>query len=161
MMPIVSRTLESVQQSAAGTVLASFLAVDAKARPFRRSHSRFADEPAAVIASDAFDWTLQLKDADFTELLAWVQGKNSSGSFDSTNRDLVLLEGEERLLVWFAESFGSDAITVAWWIESLNPPQFGAIRDRAGYDAAAGTRIQDRAIDLAACEGRFDAVEAG
>ena len=157
-MPIVSRQLDSVQISG-DTVLASFLAIDVKGREWRRSRSRFADEAAAQAASDAHDWTLQLKKVDFANLLIWVQGQNTPGTFDFTNRDLALLEGEERLLVWFAGEEGVEAIKIAWWIESLNPPQFTAIRTRAGYDAATGSRIQDRAISLAACELTFDAVE--
>ena len=158
-MPIVSRNLESVQQNGV-TVLASFLAVDNIDREWRRSRARFASEIIAIAASDAFDWTPQLKDIDFSDLLVWTQTKNLPGDFNFTGYDLTLLEGEERLLVWFAESFGVDAITIAWWIENLNPPQFKAIGDRAGYDTVAGTRIQDRAIDLTACEVRFDVVES-
>ncbi len=158
-MPIVTRTLESVQQSAGGTVLASFLAVDDQGREWRRSRARFASESAAVVTSNAFDWASQLEDADFQELLVWVQAKNLPGDFDFTDRDLTLLSGEERLLIWFAEHFGDEAITVAWWIENLGPPQFNAIRNRVGYDSATGSRIQDRAIDLAVAEPTFDAVE--
>ena len=158
-MPIVTRTLESVQQSVGSTVLASFLAVDVRGREWRRSRARFADESAAVVASNAFNWTSQLEDADFQELLVWTQAKNLPGDFDLTDRDLTLLSGEERLLIWFAEHFGDEAITVAWWIENLGPPQFNSIRNRVGYDGATGSRIQDRAIDLAVAEPTFDAVE--
>ncbi len=158
-MPIVTRTLVSVQQSSGGTVLASFLAVDARGREWRRSRARFADEAAATAASNAFDWTSQLEDVDFQELLVWVQAKNLSGDFDFTDRDLTLLRGEERLLIWFASHLGSDAITVAWWIENLGPPQYNAIRNRVGYDVATGSRIQDRAIFQHAAEPTFDAVE--
>lgn len=158
-MPIVSRTLESVQPTTGG-VFASFLAVDAKGRePWRRSRSRFASEAAAQAAADAHDWTPQLKDTDFAELLDWVQGKNSSGLFDFTDMDLTLLEGEERLLVWFASHEGADAITLAWWVEDMNPPTYTAIRDRVGYDVATGSRIQDRAIAMLAAESSFDAIE--
>ena len=41
----------------------------------------------------------------------------------------------------------------------MNPPTYGAIRIRAGFDAAAGARILDRAISLFAAEPLFDAVE--
>ena len=158
-MPIVTRTLESVQSSAAGTVFASFLALDTQGREWRRSRARFADEAGAIIASNAFDWTSQLEDADFQELLVWTQAKNLPGDFDFTDRDLTLLSGEERLLIWFAEHFGDEAITVAWWIENLGPPQYNAIRNRVAYDGATGSRIQDRAIDLTVVEPTFDAVE--
>ena len=157
-MPIVSRQLESVQSSA-GNVLSSFLAVDARGREWRRSRSRFADEAAAQTALDSFDWTAQLEDADFADLLVWVQAKNDPAGFDFTNRDLTLLEGEEALLVWFATHQGVDALTVAWWVEGLGPSEFIAIRDRVGYDATTGTRIQDRGIALLAVEPSFDAIE--
>ena len=158
-MPIISRILGSIQSSRAGTVFASFLAVDARGREWRRSRSRFADETTAQTALAAFDWTEQLQDADFADLLIWTQAKNAPGDFDFANRDLTLLEGEERLLVWFAAHVGLDAITVSWWLESLNPPSFRAIQDRAGYDTATGSRIQDRAIALLAAEPSFDVVE--
>ena len=158
-MPIISRILESVQPSAFGTVLASFLGVDARGFEHRRSRSRFSNEAVAQLALDAFDWTIQLEDGDFQDLLFWVQVKNASDDFNFTNRDLTLLEGEERLLVWFASHGGMDAITLAWWVEDMNPPTFTAIRNRVGYDVATGSRIQDRAIALLAVEPAFDAVE--
>ncbi len=158
MMPIISSTLESVQQTTGG-VFASWLCIDAKGREWRRSRARFVDETAALAAVGAFDWTLQLKNRDFQDLLVWVQARNDSDAFDFTNMDLALLEGEERLLVWFASNEGSDAITLAWWIQDMNPPTFNAIRDRVGYDNATGSRIQDRAIVMLAAEASFDAVE--
>ncbi len=157
-MPILTRQLD-IQPTAAGPVFASFLAVDALGRGWRRSRSRFADEAAAQAASDAFDWTSQLKDVDFADLLAWVQNKNASDDFDFTNFDLTLLEGEERLLVHFSSNEGAEAITLAWWVENFNPPQFNAIRDRVGYDSATGSRIQDRSAVLLAAEPVFDVIE--
>ena len=118
-----------------------------------------ASVAAATARMNARDVTDQLKAADFTELLEWVRAKNLPSDFDFTDRDLVLLIGEELLLIWFAEKQGGKAITIAWWIEDLSPPAYNAIRIRAGFDAATGSRIQDRAIDLAAAEPRFDAIE--
>ncbi len=158
-MPIINRQLESIQSSRAGTVLASFLAVDEQGREWRRSRSRFVDEAAAQTALNSFDWTVQLKDVDFADLLVWVQAKNASADFDFIGRELTLLESEEALLVWFATHQGADVLTVAWWVEDLNPPEFVAIRNRVGYDEPTGTRIQDRAIALLAVELTFDAVE--
>ena len=157
-MPIVSRRIE-VQPTRNGTVFASFLAVDDLGRSWRRSRSRFADEAAAQTASDAHDWAPQILDADFSDLLIWTQAKNDPGDFVLTGRDLTLLDGEERLLVWFASHEGALAITIAWWIEDINPPTYRAIRERVGYDTDTGSRIQDRAIDLLAAEVTFDAVE--
>ena len=154
-MPIVSRSLD-IQPSGA-TVLASFLAVDSKGREYQRGRSRFADEAAAIAASDAFDWTSQLEDFELGELLAWVQAKNDSDDF--TFVDSNLLDGEEFLLIWFATHLGDVAITLAWWVEDMTPPIYNAIRIRAGFDAAAGSRIQDRAISLLAAEPLFDVVE--
>ncbi len=157
-MPIVSRQLE-VQRTKGGTVFATFLAVDERGREWRRSRSRFANEAAAQAASDAFDWTAQLQGTDFQDLLVWVQDKNASDDFDFINRDLTLLEGEKRLLIWFASHEGAEAITIAWWIEDMGPPVYKAIRIRAGYDSATGSRIQDRAIDLFVADPSFDATE--
>ena len=154
-MPIVSRSLEI--QPSGSTVLASFLAIDSKGREYQRSRSRFADETAAIAASDAFDWTSELEDFELAELLAWVRAKNTPDSFAFV--DANLLDGEEYLLIWFAGHLGDVAITLAWWVEDMTPPVYDAIRVRAGFDAAAGTRIQDRAISLLAAEPLFDVVE--
>ncbi len=154
-MPIVSRSLDI--QPSGSTVFASFLAIDSKGHEYRRSRSRFADETAAIAASDAFDWASQLVDFELAELLAWVLAKNASDDF--TFVDTNLLDGEEFLLIWFAAHLGDVAITLAWWVEEMTPPVYSAIRIRAGFDAAAGTRIQDRAISLFAAEPLFDVVE--
>ena len=163
-MPIVTRTIDA-QPSAAGTVLASFLAIDARDRPLRRSRSRFADEDAAVIASGGFDWTDQLKDMDFQDLLIWTQApaKNDPSAFDfGPTRDLTLLEGEDRLFKHFAESAGEVAILLAWWIKGMNPPTFNTIRDRLGLNVTDGDRVKDRAVALDDGEATFnDLVEIG
>jgi len=157
-MPIATRTLE-VQPTRAGGIFANFLAVDDLGREWRRSRARFANEAAAQTALDAHDWTVQLEDADFADMLVWVQAKSAPGDFTFTNRDLTLLDGEERLLVWFASHEGEQAITLAWWVEDMSPRGYSAIRDRVGYDVTTGTRIQDRAIALLAAEPLFNAVE--
>ncbi len=157
-MPIASRTLGSVQQSSGGTVLASFLAVDDLGRNWRRSRGRFDDEAAAIAASDAFDWTSQLKNVDFADLLVWTQSplKNNPDAFDLTDRDITLIEGEDFLYKHFAESNGDQAILLAWWLKGLTPPEINAIRDRAGLDVTDGDRVQDRAVSLDDAEGTFD-----
>ena len=164
-MPIVTRTLDSVQPSTAGTILAGFLAIDTQDRPFRRSSARFVDEVAAVVASDGFDWMDQLKDLDFDDLLVWTQApaKNDPSAFDfGPTRDLTLLEGEDRLFTHFAESVGEIAILLAWWIKGLNPPTFNTIRDRLGLNITDGDRVKDRAVALDDGEATFnDIVEIG
>ena len=156
-MPIISRQLESVQPSSGG-VLASFLAVDNEGREWRRSRSRFNSETEAQTALDVFDWTVQLKSADFNDLLVWTQApaKNDPGTFDLTGRDLTLLEGEDRLFTHFAEGEGGEAIRLAWWIKGMNPPTFDAIRIRLGLDVTDGDRVKDRAVALDDAEATFD-----
>jgi hypothetical protein len=120
---------------------------------------RFADEAEAQTAVDAFDWTPQLIDRDYQDLSLWVRNKNASDDFDFTNRDLTLLEGEERLLVEFATSGGNEALSLAWWVEDMNPPTFKAIADRLALDTATRTRITDRAGPMVAVEPVYDVVE--
>ncbi|MEE9611351.1 MAG: hypothetical protein V3W19_08865, partial [Desulfatiglandales bacterium] len=62
-MPIISRTLESVQPTMGG-VFASFLCVDDKGREWRRSRARFADQVAAQTALNTFNWTPHLQDRE-------------------------------------------------------------------------------------------------
>ncbi len=159
-MPIATRTLGGLQQSSGGTVLASFLAVDDLGREWRRSRSRFADEAAAIVASDAFDWTAVLKNADFADLLVWAQApaKNDPSAFDLTDRDITLIEGEDFLYENFAESLGADAVLLAWWLKAMNPPTINVLRDRAGLSVDDGNRVQDRAVALDDAEATFDDV---
>ncbi len=163
-MPIVSRSLSSVQPSAGGTVLVMEEAIDALGRspPWIRGRRRSANEAQAIIEMDAYDWTPQLKDADFADLLVWVQApaKNDPGTFDLTGRDISLLEGEDFLYEYFAESVGEVAILLAWWLKAMNPPTISAIRIRAGLNVEDGDRVQDRAIALDDAEATFnDTVE--
>lgn len=158
-MPVVSRTLKNRGVQRDGSVRVRERIIDAKGRNWDRVY-RAVSEAQAIADMNALDLADQLTAADFRDLLAWTQDKNDPGAFDFTDRDLALLEGEERLLVWFAESLGGKALTLAWWIESLNPSSYTAIRVRVGFDSVTGSRIQDRAIDLAACEVRFDVVES-
>ncbi len=157
-MPILTRTLESVEQSAGGTVLASFFAVDAKSRPWRRSPSRFADETAAVVASDAFDWEPQLKDKDFQELFDWVLARNTVVSFDLVGRDITEQEGEDFIAITFSESPGDHAMQLSWWIESLNPTSWTAIRTRIGWTSQEGSDVQDKGIALNTAEPFYDVI---
>ncbi len=150
-MPIVSRQLESVQPSSGG-VLASFLAVDAKGREWRRSRSRFASETVAQTAADAHDWTPQLQDRDFADLLVWVQDRNTVATFDLTGRDITEDDGEEFIMVWFAGHEGDEAITVAWWLDSINTGQFNTIRDRVPFTGVQGSTITSKFTFLLAAE---------
>ncbi len=142
-MPIVSRTLESIQPTTGG-VFASFLAVDALGRPWRRSRARFTNEATAQAAADAHDWTPQLKDEDFTDLLVWVQDRNPVSTFVLTDRDITEDEGEEFIMVWFAGHEGNDAVTVAWWLDSITTGRFNSIRDRVPFTGVQGSTITSK-----------------
>ncbi len=157
-MPIVSRQLEHIRPQGDGTVRVQEHLIDGVGRSMFHSY-KASSVAAATSRMNARDVTKFLENADFTDLLEWVQEKNLPSDFDFTDRDLTLLVGEERLLIWFAEKIGGKAISIAWWIESLNPPSYNAIRIRAGFDSPTGSRIQDRAIDLFAAEPRFDEIE--
>ena len=148
-----------MQQTQSG-VFASFLAVDEVGREWRRSRARFADEATAQAASDAFDWTVQLQDVDFNDLLVWTKSpaKNDPGAFNLTGRDITLLEGEDFLYTHFAESPGEEAILLAWWLKGLTPPAINAIRDRLGVNVTDGDRVKDRAVALDDAEATFDDV---
>ncbi len=154
-MPILTRSLDSIQQTTGG-IFAAFLNMDSKGREWRRSRSRFADEATAQLDLDAHDWTPQLQSADFADLLIWVQARNTVASFDLTGRDITEEQGEEFIAGTFAKSPGADAIHLAWWIESLNPPSWTAIRTRIGWTNQEGSDVQDRAISLTAAEPLFD-----
>ena len=157
-MPIVIRELTHIHPQG-DTVRVQEVLVSAKGQTIRHSY-KAVSEAQAVIDTNARDVTEQLRNSDFKELLDWVKAKNSSDTFDYVDRDITELEGEEYLLIWFGTTRGDPAITIAWWVNSFNPPQYIAIRDRVGIDPATGTRIQDRAIALEAAEPVFNAVEA-
>ncbi len=80
---IIRRTLESVQQSRDGSVLASFLAVDDKGIEWRRSRSRFPSEIEAQIALRNFDWSPQLRQKQ----LADAQEDIEAGKLNSLNTE--------------------------------------------------------------------------
>lgn len=155
-MPIVSRSLEGVQHMKNGTIFAAFLAVDAQGKEWRRSRSRFNNESAAEAASDAHNWTSQLQDVDFADLLLWVQGRNLISDFDFTGRDITEDEGEEFIMSWFGKSSGDLAITVAWWLDDLNTGAFNEIRNRVGYTGDEGSTITQRFTFLLLAEPWWD-----
>jgi hypothetical protein len=126
--------------------------VDDLFRQWLRGRSRFVDEDAAEAASDAFDWTVQLKDKDYQDLLGFVRAfpggaENEPSDFDFTDRDLTFLEGEERLLADFATNVDL-ALELAWWVASMNPPAFNAIRDRLGISSIEGSEMRVKADEL-------------
>ncbi len=151
MMPIVSRSLESVQPSAAGTVLARFLAVDSRGREWRRSRSRFVDEAAATAASDAYDWTAQLEDLDEQVGLAFVEAGGDPEVY--AREDLTIQEWRRRVAKrwWNTPIEGSSSADLTFlcltadYITIFTAAQ---ITSALGISEAKATKGLDRAIDL-------------
>ena len=144
-MPIVSRQLESVQQSGS-TVLASFLAVDGKGREWRRSRSRFSDVAAAIAASNAHDWSRQLIKREVEDFEQHILDGNTAGSF--TWVDQTQIQGFRRFLRFFASTYELDrAGAVAPTILTFTKTQ---IINNAGITDPQAQTILDRANDLVA-----------
>ncbi len=129
-MPITSRTLTELasrEDIAPGFKRWRVDAVDAKGR--RWVHGPFGGtlaEAEPIRDAVAFD----LADLDKRELLEWVQARNTVADFDYTDRDIAEAQGEEHVFQWFMESPGAEAITVAWWLDSINTGRFNAITTR-------------------------------
>lgn len=156
-MPIVSRSLTKLANRddvAPGMKKWRIEGVDARGRPWthRLANPMLLADAEAI--RDGVVWDLAA--LDFSNLLAWVQDRNTVADFDLTDRDITEDQGEEHIVTWFATNLGGEAITVAWWIEGLNPPSYTAIADRIGYTIQQRSDVQDRAIDLLAAEPRFD-----
>ena len=97
---IVSRKLESIQQCRAGTVFASFLAVDDNGREWRRSRSRFVNEVGAKAALDVYDWTVQIRQKELQDAQEDVEeGRLSSLNTQEYKQRLItrLKEVRDRL----------------------------------------------------------------
>lgn len=151
-MPIVTRELTHVSAiQRDGTVRVREVLTSAKGQTIPHSY-KAVSEAQAITDMNARDVTEQLRNSDFNELLDWVKAKNGSDAFDYTDRDITELEGEEFLLIWFAEQIGDAAISLAWWVEDMTPPIYDAIRIRAGFDSDQGAEVQDKAIALVAAE---------
>ncbi len=144
-MPIITRTLESVQQSG-GTVLASFLAVDGKGVEWRRSRSRFPDEAAATVASDAHDWGPQLIERELVDFEQHILDGGTAGSF--VWADQTQTQGFRRFLRFFASTDDLDrAGAVAPIILTFSKQQ---IINNAGITDPQAQTVLDRANDLVA-----------
>lgn len=158
-MPIISRTIDHITTYQDSSVCVNETHTDAKSRQIAFRGAGASDIAAAETQMNARDLTSELVSLDYAALSKWVRDKNNSDDFDFTDNDLTLLEGEERLLIEFAEGLGSQVIDLAWWIEDMNPPTYKAIADRVGLDADTRARVQDRAVLLNAAEPVFDQVE--
>ncbi len=145
-MPIVSRTLESVQPTTGG-IFASFLCIDGKGREWRRSRVRFVDQVTAQAAVDAFDWSSQLRDREEADAVVFIEAGNSPGSFVKT--DLTSTQFNRRLAKRFAQAVldGDRKLlcNAASWVSSFTAIQ---IANALGISNARATAIRNRAIDL-------------
>ena len=117
---------------------------DSRGRPWKIAGFKVTEAEAEVIRDAITAESLGLAETDKQELLEWVQAQNTVASFHFTGADITEDEGEEHIFQWFAESEGSDAITVAWWMDDINAGKFNAIRDRIGYSGAQGADITSR-----------------
>ncbi len=150
-MPIITRTLTHIRPQGDGTVRVQEVLTPAKGQTIRHSY-KAVSEAQAITDMNARDVTEQLRNSDFSELLDWVKAKNGSDTFDYVDRDITELEGEEFLLLWFAEQVGNAAVSLSWWVEDMTPPIYSAIRIRTGFDSDQGSTVQDKAIALLAAE---------
>jgi hypothetical protein len=143
-MPIVSKTLTKLanrEDVGPGIKRWRVNGLDARGRIY--VHGPFNGTQAeADVVRDSVVW--ELTEADKAELLAWVQARNTVASFDYTDRDITEADGEEYIFQWFAEAQGDDAMTVAWWMDSINTGKFNSIRDRIGYTGQQGADITSR-----------------
>ena len=112
-MPIVSRTitlLANREDIGPGVKRWRVDGVDALGRIW--VHGPFNGTQAeAEVIRDGVVW--DLAEVDKTELLAWVQARNTVAAFDYTDRDVVQADGEEHVVRWLAEGLGAEAMTVA------------------------------------------------
>jgi hypothetical protein len=143
-MPIVSKALTKLanrEDFGPGVKRWRVNGLDARGRIY--VHGPFNGTQAeADVVRDSVVW--ELTEADKAELLAWVQARNTVASFDYTDRDITEADGEEYIFQWFAEAQGDDAMTVAWWMDSINTGKFNSIRDRIGYTGQQGADITSR-----------------
>lgn len=153
-MSITSRSLDYARQQRDGRFRCRVSGIDTKGRNW--IHGPFWADTlvAAETIRDGVVWDVE--NADFGDLLTWVQNRNIVADFDLTDRDITENQGEEFIVTWFATHLGDEAITVSWWIESLNPSSYTAIVNRIGYTMQQRSDVQDRAISLLAVEPRFN-----
>ncbi len=120
-------------------------------------HGPFSGTQAeAEVIRDGVVW--DLAEVDKAELLAWVQARNTVAAFDYTDRDIVQGEGEEHVFQWFAESPGAEAITVAWWMDSINTGKFNKILARVGFTGDQGDSITSRFVNMVTVEPWYDLI---
>ena len=149
-MPIVSRSLDGIQQTTGG-IFAAFLCVDGKGREWRRSRSRFVNEATAQVALDAHDWTVQLENLDEQVGMAFVEAGGDPEAY--AREDMTIQDWRRR-------------VAKRWWntpIEGASPEDLNflcltadymttftaaQIAGALGISEAKATKGLNRAIDL-------------
>ncbi len=155
-MPIVSKTLTIVanrEDLGPGIKRWRVDARDARGRNYVHG-PLFGTQAEAELVQTTVSW--DLTKVDKANLLSWVQSRNTVASFDYSNRDIDEDAGEDHIYKWFAEAQGGDAITVAWWMDSLNTGAFNKIRDRLGYTGEQGADITSRFTFMVSVEPWYE-----
>lgn len=141
-MPITQKTLRYYRPQGNGKFKVREDHTDARGNSHLVSYRTTKSQVEVEVDMNAR--VIDLASGDNQELLSWVKSRNTVASFDYTNRDINQLDGEEFIFQWFAESDGDEAITVAWWMDSINTGTFNNIRDRIGYTGQQGADITSR-----------------
>jgi len=160
-MPIVSRTLTKLANRddiEPGMKRWRVDGIDARDRDWVHGPFFALEGTPAEAIRDAAWTTQQLQDVDLSEVIEWVELKNTVASFDFTNRDITEEQAEDHIATEFASRLGDAAIRLAWWIESLGPPSWTAIANRIGWTSQQRSDVQDRGIALEAAEASYDQV---
>ncbi len=146
-MPIDTRELRNVHPQRDGSVRVQEVLTASVGHVIRHSY-KAVSEAQAITDMNARVVTKQLKNSDLPDFLLHVRApaKNLPSTFNFTDRDITLEDGEDFLYKRFAESTGGNAIGLAWWIKGLTPPDFNTIRDRALHDVDEGDRVKDKAV---------------
>ena len=155
-MPIVSRSLSSVQPSAAGTVLVMERAVDDKGRAWIRGRRRVASEAQAITEMNAYDWTPLLREREELDAVKFVRGGGDPGAFNRS--DLTAGQLAKRLIVRFMrQRFDDDRPFMMRFAQWLSARPAGQVAIYLGVSQARAQAMIDRASDLAGIETTLDA----
>ena len=129
-----------------------------RGRPWKHGSFGGTLAEAEVIRDAITAESLGMAETDLAELLEFVQlgDPNTVAAFDYTDRDIVQADGEEHIFKWFAEAEGAEAITVAWWLESINTGTFNSIRNRIVYTGTQGADITSRFTFMGLAEPWYD-----
>ncbi len=156
-MAIVSRALTLLANSKGpGVKRWRVDAVDALGRIWVHGPLSGTQAEAEVIR-DAVVW--DLGELDRAELLTWVQAGNTVAAFDYTNRDLTEEEGEEHIYLTFATNDREIALTLAWWLDTLNTGARNNIAGRLDFSGQQRGRVDQRYPPMVVALPWLDAVE--